>query len=53
MWEWFTTKPFVDAGQARFVRRRDVSRSSLQSHPKLPPRMGNRAPDAGLDVATG
>ena len=20
MWEWFTTKPFVDAGEARFVR---------------------------------
>ena len=20
MWEWFTAKPFVDAGQARFVR---------------------------------
>jgi hypothetical protein len=20
MWEWFTTKPFVDAGQVRFVR---------------------------------
>ena len=20
MWEWFTTKPFVDAGQAKFVR---------------------------------
>lgn len=20
MWEWFTTKPFVDGGQARFVR---------------------------------
>ena len=19
MWEWFTTKPFVDAGEARFV----------------------------------
>ena len=20
MWEWFTTKPFVDAGEVRFVR---------------------------------
>ena len=20
MWEWFTTKPFVDAGECRFVR---------------------------------
>lgn len=21
LWEWFTTKPFVDAGQIRFVRQ--------------------------------
>jgi hypothetical protein len=33
MWEWFTTKPFVDAGQARFVRR-DVSRSFHSATPK-------------------
>jgi hypothetical protein len=25
MWEWFTTKPFVDAGQARFVRHAPLS----------------------------
>lgn len=24
MWEWFTTKPFVDAGQVRFVRHLDA-----------------------------
>lgn len=23
MWEWFTTKPFVDAGEARFVSLQD------------------------------
>ena len=38
MWEWFTTKPFVDAGEARFVRRL-LSRR---------PRAGRRSPTAFL-----
>lgn len=46
MWEWFTTKPFVDAGEARFVRpppaatdshRALTHRRSAQSPPLGPP----------------
>jgi len=57
MWEWFTTKPFVDAGQARFVRRDVLSFFPSANTPKfcyccLPPH-GNRATRRGRDVATG
>ena len=33
MWEWFTTKPFVDAGEARFVSGCQSILSAMQSQP--------------------